>query len=271
MARQVFIHGEPQWWPDYYVVNKVKLEPSLTPMQNCWKVIDLQVSIWLNRFKAHSETEDRMLDLEQSCRVAVYSELLRRVRKGQYDRKYSFWLNIRSCAWSCVGRVFRQWVNANKLRINEVDGTALISDDSADHSSVTFFDMVATESVPRLITSSEFRQKRIDWRDAAKLGGKLRSLHDQSEDDYSRYCEDCAELGIQPVNQIVFITKSYNEQEQGMLADYAPYQEYQRQKRWLDKARANPNYKFNRRRYNKAYYEQHKDEINARRRKKRGV
>lgn len=228
----------------------------------------MQVGIWLNRFKARSDTMDRMLDLEQSCRVAVYSELLRRVRKGQYDRKFSFWLNVRSCAWSCVGRVFRQWVNANKLRLNEIDGMSLISDDPADHSSVTFFDMVATESVPRLITSSEFRQKRIDWRDAVRPGDKLRSLHDLSEDDYSRYLEECAELGIKPVDKVVFITRSYAKTEQDMLAEYEPYKEYQRQRRWLDKARSNPNYKFNRRRYNKAYYEQHKDEINAKRRKK---
>lgn len=268
MARQVFLHGVEQWWPDYYVVNKVKLETSLTPMQNCWRFIDMQVSVWLNKFKARSDTMDRMLDLEQSCRVAVYSELLRRVRKGQYDRKFSFWLNVRSCAWSCIGRVFRQWVNANKLRINEIDGTDLINDDPADHSSVTFFDMIPTESVPRLITASEFRQKRIDWRDAVRPGDKLRSLHDQSEDDYTRYCEDCAELGIQPVDKVLFITKSYNEQEQGMLSEYEPYAQYQRQKRWLDKAKSNQNYKFNRRRYNKTYYEQHKDEINARRRKK---
>jgi hypothetical protein len=237
-------------------------------MDNCWRIIDMQVSVWLNKFKARSDTMDRMLDLEQSCRVAVYSELLRRVRKGQYDRKFSFWLNVRSCAWSCVGRVFRQWVNANKLRINEIDGDGLINDDPASHSHETFFDMTPTESVPRLITASEFRQKRIDWRNAATPGGMMRSLHDQSEDDYSRYCEDCVELGIKPVDKVLFITRSFTSEERDMIADYMPYREFQRQKRWLDKARSRPGYKFDRRRYNKDYYEKHKDEINARRRKK---
>ena len=267
MARQVFIHGESQWWPDYYVVNKVKLEPSLTPMQNCWRFIDMQVSVWLNKFKARSDSEDRMLDLEQSCRVAVYSELLRRVRKGQYDRKFSFWLNVRSCAWSCIGRVFRQWVAANKLRINEVDGMSLISDDPADHSSMTFFDMVATESVPRLVTSSEFKRQRIDWRDASTPGGKLRSLHDQSEDDYSRYCEDCAELGVQPVDKVQFVIKSYTDEELDMLASYAPYAKYKRQKLWLDKAMAKPGWKERQRSYNHTYYMAHRDEISAKRKK----
>ena len=269
MARRVCIHGVEQWWPDYYVVNNVKLEPSLSPMANCWRIIDMQVSVWLNKFKARSETADRMLDLEQSCRVAVYSELLRRVRKGQYDRKFSFWLNVRSCAWSCIGRVFRQWVNANKLRLNEIDGDGLINDDPASHSHETFFDMVATESVPKLRTDSEYKSKRIDWRDAVRPGDKLRSLHDQSEDDYSRYLEECAELGISPVDRVVFLTRSYSKTEQDMLADYEPYKEYQRQRRWLDKAKAKPDYKFNRRRYNQSYYAQHKDEINARRRKKK--
>lgn len=268
MARLVHIHGQDLWWPDYYDVRHVKLDPALTPMANCWRYIDLQVSVWLNKYKAFAYTEDRMVDLEQSCRVAVYCELKRRVRKGLYDRKWNFWYNVRSCAWSCIQRIFRQWLAEDAVHLNEVDGTALISDDPSDHSSVTFFDMVASESVPRLITSSEYRAKRIDWHDAATPGGKLRSLYDQSEDDYSRYCEDCVDLGIEPVNKIEFVCKSYTGEEQGMIADYAPYQEYQRQRRWLDKARANPNYKFNRRRYNNTYYEQNKDKINERRRKK---
>jgi len=147
-----------------------------------------------------------------------------------------------------------------------VDGTAPLAND--DHNLATLFDLKAAELVPKLRTDAEYKSKRIDWHDAVKPGCKLRALHDQSEDDYTRYLEECAELGIKPVDKVVFITRSYSNEEQGMLADYMPYKVYQSQKRWLDKAKSRPEYKFNRRRYNKAYYEQHKDEINARRRKK---
>lgn len=269
MARLVFKEGRSVWWPDYYKVTKdVKLDPKLSPMQNCWKVIDIQVSIWLTKYKAFAYTEDRMTDLEQSCRVAVFCELKRRVQKGLYDKKWNFWYNIRSCAWSCIQRVFRQWLAEDAVHLNEVDGNELINDGPSDHSSMTFFDMVATETVPRLITSSEFRQQRVDWRNAATPGVKLRSLHAQSEDDYSRYYEDCMELGVKPVDKVVFLTKSYTREERDMLAEYeAPYAQYQRQKRWLDQTKSKR--KFDQRRYNRIYYEQHKDEINARRRKKK--
>ena len=268
MARQVHIHGQTIWWPDYYDVRHVKLDPALTPMQNCWRYVDLQVSVWLNKYKAFAYTEDRMIDLEQSCRVAVFCELKRRVRKGLYDRKWNFWYNVRSCAWSCIQRIIKQWLDDDAVHMNEVDGTALISDEPSDHSSMTFFDMVATESVPRLVTSSEFKPQRIDWRDAKTPGGKLRSMHDQSEDDYSRYLEDCAELGIQPVDKVQFVVKSYTGEELDMLATYAPYAKYKRQKLWLDKARAKPGWKERQSSYNHTYYMAHRDEISAKRKKK---
>ena len=267
MARLIFKEGKSVWWPDYYKVSEdVKLDPKLSPMQNCWKIIDLQVSIWLNRFKAHSETEDRMIDLEQSCRVAVYSELLRRVRKKQYDRKFSFWLNVRSCAWSCVGRVFKQWADANKLRLNEIDGNALINDDPASHSHETFFDMISSESVPRLRTDSEYSTKITDWHEAIRKCDQQRILNESIVDDYSRYCEDCEELGVEPIDKVTFVLKSYTNEEHDLLK-YDPPKRTQYNRKYMQKLRSDPVRLERRRAYDRAYHAKRKAEKEAKKKK----
>ena len=268
MARLIFNEGRSVWWPDYYeITDKVLLDPSLSPMENCWRIIDLQVSIWLNCFKAHSETEDRMVDLEQSCRVAVYSELLRRVRLGPYDRKFSFWLNVRSCAWSCVGRVFKQWVNANKLRLNEDDGNALINDDPSSHSHETFFDMVATESVPRLRTNSElYCYKITDWHDAKTQYSKTRVLNEQVDDEYSRYCEDCEELGVTPVDKVTFVCNSYTAEEHAQMKYELPKRTMYNRK-YMQKLRSDPARLERKRAYEREYHARRKAEKEAKKKK----
>lgn len=268
MAKKIVKDGLILWWPDYYKVDDVQLDPKLTPMQNCWRIIDMQVSVWLNKYKTFAYTEDRMIDLEQSCRVAVYSELLRRVRLGQYDRSFNFWCNVRSCAWSCIGRVIKQWRDQDIIHANELDGNELINDGPSDHSSMTFFDMVATETVPKLITASEFRNYSLtDWRDAKTEASRTNVLNRLAEESYEQYCEDCLEFGLKPVDRVVFLTKSYTDEErQIMLYSTNPVNEYARKYRERLK-RTDPMYFEKRRAYNKQYYQRHKEEIKSQRKK----
>ena len=268
MAHLVKKDGMALWWPDYYKVDDVQLDPKLTPMQNCWRIIDMQVSVWLNKYKIFAYSEDRMVDLEQSCRVAVYSELLRRVRLGQYDRQWNFWTNVRSCAWSCISRVIKQWRAQDIIHANELDGNELIKDAPSEHSSMTYFDMVATESVPRLITASEFRNYSLtDWRDAKTEASRTNVLNRLAEESYEQYCEDCMEFGLKPVDKVVFLTKSYTDEErQIMLYSASPVNEYAR--KYRERLKQNdPRYFEKRRAYNKQYYQRHKEEIKAQRKK----
>ena len=268
MAKKIVKDGLVLWWPDYYKVDDVQLDPKLSPMENCWRIIDMQVSVWLNKYKTFAYTEDRMIDLEQSCRVAVYSELLRRVRLGQYDRKFNFWCNVRSCAWSCIGRVIKQWRAQDIIHANEFDGNEIVNEGTSDHSSTTFFDMVASESVPKLITASEFRNYSLtDWRDAKTPGGRTNVINRLADESYDQYCEDCLEFGLKPVDKVVFLTKSYTEEERDlMLYSEKPVNEYMRKYRERMKS-TDPHYKDKRREYNKIYYLKHKEEIKTQRKK----
>jgi hypothetical protein len=256
------------WWPDYYkVTSEVKLDPSLTPMQNCWRIIDIQVSIWLNAYKIFAYTEDRMIDLEQSARVAVYSELLRRVRKGLYDPGWSFYYNVRSCAWSCMQRVIKQWRNQDIIHANELDGNALIDDCPSDHSSMTFFDMVATESVPRLRTNSElYCYKITDWHDARTQASKTRVLNEQVDDEYSRYCEDCEELGVKPADKVTFVCNSYTAEEHEQMK-YAPPKRTMYNRKYIQKLRSDPVRLERKRAYDRAYHAKRKAEREAQKQK----
>ena len=268
MAHLAYKHGLEVWWPDYYKVDDVKLNPKLTPMENCWRIIDLQVSVWLNKYKIFAYSEDRMIDLEQMCRVAVYQELVRYVVEKVYNKQYNFWCNVRSCAWSVIPRTIKKWREQDIIHANELDGNELINDCPSDHSSMTFFDMVATESVPRLVTASEFRNYSLtDWRDAKTEAGRTNVLNRLAEDSYEQYCEECLEFGLQPVDKVVFLTKSYTDEErQLMLYSANPVNEYARKYRERLK-KTDPRYYEKRRAYNKQYYQRHKDEIKLQRKK----
>lgn len=267
MARLVFKEGRSVWWPDYYKVTKVvKLDPKLSPMQNCWKIIDIQVSIWLNKYKCFAYTEDRMIDLEQSCRVAVYSELLRRVRHGLYDRSWPFYYNIRSCAWSCIQRVIKAWRDQDRIHANEFDGNELVNDCPSDHSSMTFFDMVATESVPMLRTDAEYSTKITDWREAVRKVDQQRILTESIVDDYGKYCEDCAELGVEPIDKVTFVLKSYTAEEHDLMA-YEPPKRTQYSRKYIQKLRSDPVRLERRRAYDRAYHARRKAERDAQKKK----
>jgi len=268
MAHSMIWHGRVVWWPDRVNIGKkaMLIRADASPRDEIWRFIKTLVSIFLTKYKAWADEREDMEELEAMCYTAAYCRLLRIVRTGQYRKDLSFYLNCRSAVLGSCFNTYKVWLRDMQERANLVDGTATLTDE--DHNNTTYFDLKASDKVPKLRTDAEYKSKRIDWRDAVRQGDKLRALHDQSEDDYTRYCEECAELGTTPVDKVVFVTKSYTEQEQKMLQEYEPYKVYQSQKRWLEKAKKNPDYKFNRRAYNKAYYEQHKEEINAKRRKK---
>lgn len=266
MAKKIVKDGMVLWWPDYYKVDDVQLDPKLTPMENCWRIIDLQVSVWLNKYKTFAYTEDRMIDLEQSCRVAVYSELLRRVRLGQYDRKFNFWCNVRSCAWSCIGRVIKQWRYQDIIHTNEIDGNAIVNDDPASHSRETFFDMIPTESVPKFRTDSEYNTKITDWHEAIRKCDQQRILNETIVDDYSRYCEDCDELGVAPIDKVTFVINSYTNEEHELMK-YEPPKRTQYNRKYMQKLKSDPARLERIRAYDRAYHAKRKAEKEAKKEK----
>ena len=73
-----------------HVSKDIKLDPRLTPMENCWKIIDLQTLIWLNKARVWSRDRETLEELIQDVRIAVYAELRRRVVEHKYSRDILF-------------------------------------------------------------------------------------------------------------------------------------------------------------------------------------
>ena len=269
MAHLVHIHGVELWRPDYYKVDNVQLDPALTPMENCWRIIDMQVSVWLNKYKMFAYSEDRMVDLEQMCRVAVYQELVRYVVEKVYNKRYNFWCNVRSCAWSVIPRTIKKWREQDIIHTNELDGNAVVNDDPASHSHETFFDMIPTESVPKLVTDGEKTYYRIlDWKEGSTQAARTSLLNKHCATDYDKYLEECEELGVEPVDKVTFVCRSYTPEEQKLIKDYKPPKLYASQYKWITKKRQDPEFREKMRSYSHSYYERNKERISARKRQK---
>ena len=262
MAHLVHKNGLELWWPDYYKVDNIQLDPALTPMENCWRIIDLQVSVWLNKYKIFAYSEDRLVDLEQMCRVAVYQELVRYVVEKIYNKRYNFWCNVRSCAWSVIPRTIKKWRNQDIIHTNEIDGNAIVNDDPASHSHETFFDMTPTESVPKFRTDAEYSTKLTNWHDAVRKCDQQRILTESIEDDYGKYCEDCAELGVEPIDKVTFVLNSYTDEEHELLK-YEPEKRTMYNRKYVEKIKSDPARLERRRAYDRAYHARRKAEKEA--------
>jgi hypothetical protein len=266
MAHLVHKNGLDVWWPDYYKVDNVQLDPALTPMENCWRIIDMQVSVWLNKYRMFAFSEDRMVDLEQMCRVAVYQELVRYVVEKVYNKRYNFWCNVRSCAWSVIPRTIKKWHDQDVIHANELDGNSVVNDDPASHSHETFFDMISTESVPKFRTNAEYTTKITDWRNAVRKCDQQRILNESIEDDYGKYCEDCAELGVEPIDKVTFVLNSYSEEEHELM-QYVPEKRTMYNRKYVDKIKSDPARLERKRAYDRAYHARRKAEKDAQKQK----
>lgn len=251
-------HGRLVWWPDCVNIghNRMLIDPNAAPLDEVWRFIKTIVSIYLTKYKAWAYEREDMEELEAMCYTAAYCRLLRVVRTGQYRKDLSFYLNCRSAVFATCYNTYNVWLRDIRERMNLVDGTSPCCE--VDRNPATLFDLRASEKVPRLRTDSEYKPSAISWREVKKPGAAMLSLYNQSEDEYSRYVEDCVELGVKPVDKVTFVCRSYTDEEQGMLHEYKPYKRYPSQAKWLEKTKNDPAWKERRRQYNKTYYEKKK-------------
>lgn len=259
------------WFPEYYKIRgPVLLDPELTPMQNAWRVVDICASVWLNAFHVWSETKEDLEDLEQTARLVVMNELRRRVKKGLYDRKYSFYMNVRSCAMSKMQHgVIEPWLKHIRERDNLLDGNAPANKTICDEM-FTRFDVLSTKPIHRWITDAEHRYKTRDWWTYVREGDQVRSLQNQVDNEYDDYCSDCLEFGVTPIAKDDFTKSNYTEDELKLLftppdKHIAYMREYNR-KQMQDPIKAEK-----RRAYSRNYARKHKEEIKANKEKKKAA
>lgn len=216
MARMIMRAGREHWWPDKYNAKKRELlDPSKTPNENIWDFIYKVTCIWLNKARVFALTQEDMEELEQDVRLATYLRLRYVVVTKQYNKNYNFWTNCTRCCFSVCHACIQRWMDKLKARKDLLCGDDQIGDSD---NSETFFD---TKSFcPPLITASEmpYRQK-MDWKSYERPLDRWNRLNEQADDDYLRHCEDCLELGVEPIDKESFIRDNYSEEERKVMSE----------------------------------------------------
>ena len=219
MARLSYKRGCPVWFPDRIdVPKKVTLLPELSPMENLWRIIDMQVSVWLNWYKVFSISKEMMEELEQTARTVVFVEFRRRVLKGEYDRSRDLWMNLRSVCWSKMSHaILEPWFKRLKQLDNTVDGDEIISQD--DHGTNTRFSLIPSHKAPRLLTDSDTnpqdsRTLTVPLESYKGFARKARAVNARIEDQYLRYLELCDEHGIPPIDKESWIADNISQEWQ---------------------------------------------------------
>ena len=176
-------------------------------MENVGLMVNAQVSVWLSKYGIYSSSPELIDELELQFAFATYAELVRRVRTGMYNRKYSLYLNIRSCAYSQYPKVYKQW----KRRMQQLAQLVSLEYGSVDSDGdITegLIGSIASDTVPRLRTGSDSKDRIVEL-DRARKGRSKRyksnegrkcytmdNLPNHIEDSWLTYIEDCEELGI---------------------------------------------------------------------------
>lgn len=200
-VQEIFVQGRVRYIvaaPDLRG-KTVLLKPELSPTENCWRIVRLQALIWLAKYRVWSAQRADLEELIQDAQIAVFNELKRRVRLGQYDRSRSFWINVRSCALAVVGsHVVRVWQNKVNRRSAIEDATEIYK---------------STTSGIRFRTDSDDRQELADsWDPKARKCSKVMVAKRVVEDAYDKYVEDCIEFGVKDrMDKVEWILSNYGD------------------------------------------------------------
>ena len=267
MPYKRIVHGQTVYWPERCNVGKkeILLDPALSPMENVWRMVRIACLVRLAMFKLWSYDYNDMADLEQMVQIATYNKLLRMVRDKEYDRRYSFYLNVRACCWSVCQHVVDAWLQEIKQRYNVLDGNSPIG--NSEHGTLTLFDSLASHKVTRLMTDSDYCEKfeKRRWHEFERQGDRTRVLREETRKTYDQYCEDCLLYGVHEVlSYDDFIKRNYSESELDLIC--------KRSRQRIKKANAKagrPRFestndkKEAQREYNRAYYQMHKESARA--------
>ena len=215
------INGRTVFWPERCDVGKkaILLDPQLSPMENVWRMVRIASLIRLTMFKLWAYDYNDMADLEIMVQIATYNKLLRMVRDKEYNRNFSFYINVRGACWSVAQHVVDKWMQDIRQRYNNLDGTAVIG--ASEHGSLTLFDSLAAHKVPRLMTESDYYCNYLKrrWYEYDRPCDRTKALRAESYSSYDEYCEDCLLYNISDVlSYDDFVRQNYTPEEQKIIA-----------------------------------------------------
>ena len=199
MARLSTKDGKPVWRTDSMDVPRPMLiDPNKSPKEEIWHYCYICSHVWLNKYRVWSVAKEPIEQLEQDCLLATYLELRRRVRIGKYNRNYSFYLNVRSCALSKVGKLVEAWIDEQRQTNDLLDVNADIGFDDYNRP-ITIADRI--DHAPKWLTDYDTNkqfQTRY-WQDYCLPYQRCKALERELNDAYEAYVTDCSDLCIEDV------------------------------------------------------------------------
>lgn len=157
-------------------------------------------------------------ELEQECRVRTYLYLRDIVCRKKYNTKYSFYCNVRGCAWACVSNCIGTWQHrhidiSNKL----VSLDTPVQSQNNEGDELTLGDSLASHEAQRLRTQYDLvkdcdvlHNKQLTL-DDVEIGqpGYPRVWYTVTEAEWDNYLQTCDEFGIAHLSKEEFIAKNF--------------------------------------------------------------
>lgn len=154
MARQTWsVSGREIWRPDDITIGTYKLDPNKTPMQNLWDLIYAQTSIWLNKYHVWSYDKSDIEALEQDLRMVIFIKFRQKVWDGEYDRRYSIYLQVRSVAWSVCSHCIKLFMKDIEQRNNCISSDLFIQ--CGDEGDMRIVDTLTENDIAKYYSTSE--------------------------------------------------------------------------------------------------------------------
>lgn len=230
MARQTWsASGREIWRPDDITIGKFRLDPGKSPMENLWDLINAQTSIWLNKYHVWSYDKSDIEALEQDMRMAVFIKFRQRVWDGEYDRRYSLYLNVRSVAWSVCSNCIRFFTRDIEQRNNCISSDLFIQGGDEEDSRIV--DTLTENDIGRYYSPIERRRvsdnkrKRARREAAARESDPLKRRIRESlfrrfselnnpqirRNAYDDYLGECEFFGIEALDYQSFVRQNFQD------------------------------------------------------------
>lgn len=209
--------GRTLWKPDQITIGKFLLDSAQSPMENLWRLIRAQASIWLAKYNIYTfDGPEPVDDLYYSLCLAIFLELRRRVWEGTYNRNFSLYLNVRSCAWAKTGALLEKWkdeqdkihstLNMDQLLLGESDSAPKTLGDTISYEEA----LLSYRSKSEINKESKRRQRQrhnaksladpsVNVLKREAMLKRMQRVRDAKEqqDEYDRYLSECEFFGLE--------------------------------------------------------------------------
>lgn len=159
-----------------------KLDPNKTARENLWFVIDKFSEIKVNANRKLHLTHDERSELISEIRLCAYVNFMYKLRRGKYNRNFSFFQNVYSSVWSVTGNCLKRFIAQNRRRID----------------AEPYLDDLHTNQIDRM---SPYKKRRPAKTAERQLDARVRDL------EYEDYCGCCGEFGIVPMDYRAYCSR----------------------------------------------------------------